>query len=542
MYQKHHSTSEEISPKVLIAADVPANLEILRKILEPEGLEILAASNKEAVLEAAFAALPDIILLNVMTSRMDIYDVYCRLKRNPSTVHIPVMFVNAAGKPERIVKGLCSNGLDCISIRPINKERLLALVQSYLKVSRLMRKLRQKSRKFQQDIEKREQADYARQDDCEGLYLISKQEAKRWGIDAFMGKSKIIKGVLDEVRRLQTTSRTSVLITGESGAGKELIARAIHFGSERAKGPFVPVNCSAVPRELAESAFFGHVRGAFTGANEDRNGYFELAHGGTLLLDEIGDMPIQLQPKILRIIEDGYVMPVGGTRQRHADVRIIASTNQDLLKKTAAGAFREELYFRLERFTLRVPPLRERKEDISPLAEHFLRMLSSEMDIPLLTFSSEALKTLESYYFPGNVRELKNIVECALLRSSGEPVIKPEHLQLIDSSVLRDIHTDLADTPQADQNPSYLEHTEKLVIRRAQKPADGQEEEATVSPMTDEERILAYVREHGSTNNAECREFLSIDRRRATYLLHKLCRYGLLIRQGDRRWARYSPA
>lgn len=526
MSHKRPSTSEEIRPKVLVVDNVPTNINTLRNILTSGGYEVLEASSIEAALEIAAGALPQIILLNTMTSRIDIYDAYCRLKQNPSTVHIPVIFVTAMVETGVIPEDFRSRGVDYVERKPFKEENLLDLVQIHLKVGRLMRELRRKSMQLQQEMEN------ARREGYERLYIVSEQEAERWGIDAFAGKSRAIREILDEVRQLQNTSRTSVLIMGESGTGKELIARAIHFGSERARGPFIPVNCSAIPRDLAESALFGHVRGAFTGASESRKGYFELAHGGTLFLDEIGDMPLELQPKLLRVIEDGHVLPVGGTVPGHADVRIIASTNQNLLRKVAAGTFREELYFRLEHFTLSIPSLRERKEDIPLLIEHFLKVLSSEMGIPKLTLSPEALEALESYYFPGNIRELKNIIECALLRSRGEPVIIPEHLQLIDPSVLRSLHTDLAVTPWEDQNPSDLKQIEELLSRRSRKPTGAQ----------DEEKILAYAREHGSISNAKCCELLSIERRRASYLLQKLCRYGLLVRQGDRRWARYFPA
>ena len=526
MSHKRSGIDENARPKVLIVDDVPTNISMLRDILTSGGYEVLEASSIEATLEKAAIALPHIILLSIMTSRIDIYDVYCRLKQNPSTVHIPVIFITAMVETGIIPEDFRSRGVDYVERKPFKEEDLLGLVQTHLKVGRLMSELRRKSRQLQQEMENAQRESYGR------IYIVSEQEAKRWGIDAFIGKSKVIREILDEVRQLQSTSRTGVLIMGESGTGKELIARAIHFGSERARGPFIPVNCSAIPRGLAESALFGHVRGAFTGASESRKGYFELAHGGTLFLDEIGDMPLELQPKLLRVIEDGYVLPLGGTKPGHVDVRIIASTNQNLLRKVAAGTFREELYFRLEHFTLSMPPLRERKEDIPLLIEHFLKVLSSEMGVPKLTLSTEALEALESYYFPGNVRELKNIVECALLRSKGEPVIIPEHLQLIDSSIFRSLHADLAVAPREDQSPSDLKKMEELLTRRSRKPTGAQ----------DEEKILAYAREHGSINNAKCCELLSIERRRASYLLQKLCRYGLLVRQGDRRWARYFPA
>ena len=426
-------------------------------------------------------------------------------------------------------------------------------VETHLNISRLTQELRQKNNELQAEIVRRElaekskqqeekarqQAEAALQKADEQLSLISQQEASRWGIAGFVGKSKTISAILAEVRQLQSVSRTSVLIIGESGTGKELIARAIHFGGDRVKGPFIVVNCSAIPGELAESNFFGHVRGAFTGANTSRKGYFELADGGTLFLDEIGDMPLELQPKLLRVIEDGCVVPVGGTSEKYVDVRIIAATNQDLSKKISAGAFREDLYFRLEGFTVTIPPLRERPEDIPLLAEHFLRMFAVEMSIQKPALSAEAEKKLAAYHFPGNVRELKNVIERSLLLS-GEAIIEPIYLRFID---LNDFPNTHPATPfQSNEHPKELQQIKELMLQRAQKPdAEGAPHGQTVrSSITDEEKILAYVREHGSISNPECCDLLSVDYNRASYLLKKMHRYGLLVRQGENRWSRYQ--
>ena len=215
--------------------------------------------------------------------------------------------------------------------------------------------------------------------------------------------------------------------------GKEVIARAIHHGSPRAAGPFIPVNCSAIPADLAESTLFGHRRGAFTGADRDRPGYFELADGGTLFLDEVGDMPLDIQAKILRVLEDGQILPLGDTAEKKVDVRVVAATNVDLETGIEAGTFRQDLYFRLARFPIRVPPLRERRGDIPLLARHFLRLFAAEMGLPPPPLDETALEKLSSYDFPGNVRELKNIVERAVIESNGGQV-QSEHLHLFCSS------------------------------------------------------------------------------------------------------------
>ena len=273
-----------------------------------------------------------------------------------------------------------------------------------------------------------------------------------------------------------------------------------------------------------ESILFGHIRGAFTGADSNRKGYFELASGGTLFLDEIGDMPIELQPKLMRVIEDGLVVPVGSTQQKRVDVRILAATNQDLRAKIASGAFREDLYFRLARFTVTVPPLRERKEDIPLLSKHFLEIFAEEMGIEHPAITLEAMKALTAYHFPGNVRELKNIIEHALILS-GRSEIQPEHLCFIEATKPTSAHTV---TPQDD-----LQHIQELVVKRSQIRSEK------ANSKTDEQRILAYLREHSSISNIECQHLLGVGIRRASYLLNKMYGYGLLVREGRRRWSRY---
>ena len=253
---------------------------------------------------------------------------------------------------------------------------------------------------------------------------------QRWGISGFVGRSRLLRRILSEIERLHQFAGTNVLITGESGTGKELVARAIHCSSPRASAPFIPVNCVAIPGELAESLLFGHTRGSFTGAFTDRKGWFELADGGTLFLDEIGDMPPALQAKMLRVLEDGQVVPVGASHPKRVDVRVVAATNADLQERIASGAFREDLYFRLARYLVEMPPLRDRVEDIGLLADHFLTLFATEMGVPKPPLTPRALALLESHTFPGNVRELKNVIERALIESAGRP-IEPSHLRLI---------------------------------------------------------------------------------------------------------------
>jgi formate hydrogenlyase transcriptional activator len=244
------------------------------------------------------------------------------------------------------------------------------------------------------------------------------QEELRGNYRAILGDSPALKKVLAQIEMVAPTN-ASVLILGESGTGKELVARAIHDRSPRKNAALVRVNCASVPRELFESEFFGHVRGAFTGAVKDRVGRFELAHGGTLFLDEIGEVPLELQSKLLRVLQEGQFEKVGEDRTRAVDVRIIAATNRDLEVDVKAGRFREDLYYRLSVFPIELPPLRNRAEDIPVLAQHFLQESARKFGAAALRLTSAQVKELQFYDWPGNVRELQNVIERAVIRSRG---------------------------------------------------------------------------------------------------------------------------
>jgi DNA-binding NtrC family response regulator len=306
------------------------------------------------------------------------------------------------------------------------------------------------------------------------LSLMTRQESERWGIEAFVGTSSAIHKILLDIRMLQRTPNTSVLITGESGTGKELVARAIHYGSDRSIRPFVAVNCAAVPSELADSMLFGHVRGAFTGAAADRKGCFEMADRGTVFLDEIGDMPLSIQAKLLRVLEDGIVVPVGATQGLKTNVRIVSATNASLESKIASGTFRSDLFYRLATFPFILPPLRERAEDIPLLARHFALKLSLEMGLPCPDFKEETVILLKKQFFPGNVRELKNRIERALIECAGKS-IAPENLHFQEKPLAGDTHRaeEGATAPGFDEIPVNLRAAERLLARRALAKANG---------------------------------------------------------------------
>jgi DNA-binding NtrC family response regulator len=413
---------------ILIVDDFQPNRLVLRGALRAAGYRVLQAENGQEALRVAHDERPDLILLDVMMPGMDGFETCRRLKADEVTRAIPVVFTTSRDESKSVVEGFRAGGADYIS-KPFSNEELLVRIDTQLKLGHLLTELKRKNYELEGEVARRRALHQERDQLADQLSRLSVHEAKRWGVEGFVGNSETLRKILGEIGRLQQAGTTSVLVQGESGTGKELVARAIHFGSPRAEGPFVPVNCSAVPRELAESLFFGHVRGSFTGADRDRAGYFELAHGGTLFLDEIGDMPLELQATLLRVLEDGKVLPVGAGQERAVDVRVIAATNADLQDQVEVNNFRRDLYFRLATFLIEVPPLRNRTEDIAPLVDYFLDMLAVEMGKSKPTFSDMALEALSSYEFPGNVRELKNIVERALIESAGAE-IGPEHLNL----------------------------------------------------------------------------------------------------------------
>ncbi len=302
--------------------------------------------------------------------------------------------------------------------------------------------------------------------------LVSKELRESVGYE-IMGTSKAIKQVVDLMTKVAKADSTSVLITGESGTGKELVARGIHYLSSRNNSYFHAVNCSAVPDSLFESEFFGHKKGAFTGANEEKIGWFEIANGGTLFLDEIVDMQQPMQSKLLRVLEDKKIRRIGSNNDISVDVRIIAATNQDLQKLLEENKFRNDLYYRLNSFEIAIPPLRERREDIPILLDYFLQLMSQKLNKKIPSVDSSVVKALTAYYFPGNVRELRNMVERALILSDGGKLSLKffPGLPMVDDEIAIDHEIeDLFD----------LDEAEKRLIVKALQKADYKKGEAAL--------------------------------------------------------------
>jgi DNA-binding NtrC family response regulator len=486
--------------QILVVDDTPANLDLLAQVLEPRGYRVLAASGGRIARQAR----PDLILLDVLMPDLDGYATCRELKGDPATRDIPVVFISARDQTESLVAGFQAGGVDYVT-KPFAADEILIRVQTHLRINGLARELLAKNaeltaanERLQMEMNRREKAETALQAAGDQLSLLSDREAQRWGLEAFVGRSKLLGHILADIRRLQNFGSVNVLITGESGTGKELVARALHYGSTRAAGPFIPVNCVAVPPDLAESAFFGHLRGSFTGATMDRRGYFELAHGGTLFLDEIGDMPVGLQAKLLRVLEDGCVTPVGGSKEKVVDVRIVAATNANLGEQISSGKFRRDLYFRLAQYTVEVPPLRKRLEDVPLLACHFLKLFAAEMGIKPPPMPDATLSALAAYPFPGNVRELKNIIERGLIESGGAE-IRPPHIRLPDWDDLRAEKPPTA-APSASEPdwmsemPLNLEAAEDYLIRRAISETGGNIAEAARRLGINRTRIYRHIK------------------------------------------------
>lgn len=374
---------------ILIVDDEAGIRESLSGILEDEGYSIVTASSGEEAVAAVREHLPDIVFLDVWLPGMDGIETLLKIKEWDS--NIPIIMISGHGNIEIAVKAIKLGAYDFLE-KPLSLDRVLIVTER----ARERRKLEQENKNLRADVNRK-------------FRLIGDSE-----------KMQFLKQQIE----MAAQSNSRVLILGESGTGKEIVAKILHDKSQRAKGPFVEVNCAAIPQELIESELFGHEKGAFTGATERKRGKFELADNGTLFLDEIGDMTLQTQAKVLRVIETQSFQRVGGSKTIKVDVRIIAATNKNLLEEVKKGTFREDLYFRLNVIPMVVPPLRERREDIPQLVNHFIEMFASENGVKPKEITPEVIGMFQNYDWPGNIRELKNTVERLLIMITSKTIRK----------------------------------------------------------------------------------------------------------------------
>ncbi|RYJ62812.1 sigma-54-dependent transcriptional regulator [Pseudomonas songnenensis] len=386
--------TDAVQERVLLVEDDDSLRQLLVEELEDRGLQVRALASAEEAVGSLESWEPALVVSDL---RLPGADGMALLRRVKSMQAAPAFLViTAFGSIQQAVAAL-KEGADEFLTKPLDLEHFALAVGRALET----RRLRDEVRRFQQ--------------------LLSDDR-----FHGMLGRSRVMRGLFDQIRQL-ARAEGPVLVIGESGTGKELVARAVHAQSERAKGPFLAINCAGLPAELLESEFFGHVTGAFTGANRAHKGLFQQADGGTLFLDEIGEMPLPLQAKLLRVLQEGTIRPVGAERELSVDVRIIAASNRPLETEAGREAFREDLFFRLETFILQVPPLRDREEDLELLAAGFVAHFAARGGRPVRGIAPAALAQLRRYPFPGNVRELQNAIERAVTFCHGRS-IELEHL------------------------------------------------------------------------------------------------------------------
>jgi DNA-binding NtrC family response regulator len=390
-------TRPSADPPILIVEDKDSLRVMLRHALEAQGHSVVEARDQREAEAALLASRPAVVLSDLRLTEGDGFGVLRAAKElDPQ---LPVIVMTAFGSIQDAVAAMKEGALDFLA-KPVDPDHLLLMVERALMQRRLA---------------------------TENM-ILKEELAQRRGAPQIVGDDAKLKQVSIALHRAAATD-TTVLLEGESGTGKELFARALHALSPRNDGPFIAINCAAIPENLLETELFGHEKGAFTGASNRKPGKFELAHRGTLFLDEIGDLPIALQAKILRALEEKRFERVGGTVPLQVDVRVVAATNRNLKAAVAARQFREDLYFRLSVFPITIPPLRDRPDDIPTLARYFIDRFCRDLNKRTLVLSPAAEEELRLYAWPGNVRELQNCIERAAILTEGE-TIHPRHLNL----------------------------------------------------------------------------------------------------------------
>ena len=469
------TSSAPVHAKTILVIDDDESLRrVVEYNLEQEGHRVLTAADGAGGLATFRSHSIDLVLTDIRMPEMDGLELLARLKAMQAD--LPVIILTAHGTIDSAVDAIKLGAADYLT-KPFNREQLKTAVQKALDVAALT---------------------------SENRYL-RQVVAERFSFASMIAGSRAMRAVTETAARV-AQSDTTVLLEGESGTGKELLAKAIHFHSARAKGPFVTINCGAIPEQLLESELFGHRRGSFTGAITDKQGKFEAAHRGTIFLDEIGELPTLLQVKILRVLQEREIDKVGETRPVRVDVRVIAATNRDLEKMIADGTFRDDLYYRLAVVSIRVPPLRERADDIPLLVDHFLAKHSEKLGRPRPTVAKEVYSAFNLYSWPGNIRELENVIERALVLDKDGMI-------------------------QLDDLPDRLQSREHRVANlRMELPDEG------ISLEDVERELLVAALDKHNWNQTRAAAFLNITR---STLLYRMEKFGL---QKDKKRPDSAPA
>ncbi len=454
--------------QILLIDDEADSCRALSLLLQHSGYTIKSCLSGEEALAILKTQFFDLVISDLLLPGVNGIDILKHIKENSPETSVILITGNASA--ETAVEAMKEGALDYIS-KPFNFERLKIQVAKALEKSRLV---------------------------IENQYL-KKQLHGRYRFTNIIGTSQAMQYVFSRMQKVVETDST-ILILGASGTGKELVAKAIHYNGPRKERPFVAINCGAIPDELLESELFGHVKGAFTGAVADKYGKFEAAAGGTIFLDEIGDMPSHLQIKLLRVLQEHEIERIGSTKKIQLDVRLISATNVDLQQKVRNGQFREDLYYRLNVIPIHLPSLKERRGDIPQLARYFLEKICREMNRPLMTISTEALNAMEAYQWPGNVREMENIIERIVALTDGA---------IINTT---DLPHDIAEQPH---------HRERIVTKLPPEGVDLNEVVANV-----ESELITQAMTLSDGVKARAADLLNINR---TTLVEKIKRLKLKI-------------
>ena len=429
--------------QILLIDDEAHNREALTLLLSHAGYQVQSAGSGEEALKILQQTPFEVVITDLFLPGVSGIDILKRIKEDSPFTNVILITGNASA--ETAVEAMKEGAFDYIT-KPLNFEKLKILVAKALEKSQLV---------------------------AENLYLRQQLRGK-YKFDRIIGNSPAMQQVFSRMEKIVHTDST-ILILGESGTGKELVAKAIHFNGPRREKPFVAINCGAIPAELLESELFGHARGSFTGAVADKPGKFEVANGGTIFLDEIGTMPMHLQMKLLRVLQEHEVERIGTSKRIKLNVRVISATNSNIEDEVKRGAFREDLYYRLNVIPILLPPLRDRREDIALLARHFLLKSCKEMNRPLMSISPAAMQALETYDWPGNVREMENVIERSVALTDGE-IIERSDLPSSIGGIDNESVTDLL-CPKVTENgvdmARIIEAIERQMITEALGLADG---------------------------------------------------------------------
>lgn len=460
--------TNEKSKGVLVVDDSEESLRVLVSVIEEQGFEARPVTTGSLAIKSARLSAPDLIMLDIGLPDMSGYEVCARLKEDERTRDIPILFISGLHATEDKVRALASGGVDYIT-KPFQVDEIKARIKTHLALRNMQKELLQQNIRLQQEIAERKRAQNALVKAHDGLEqkvlnrtteLREVNKTLRLEIEKGERTQKALISALDEINRLKhrlqrentylreeveqrrgnyrilgesenvgklctlikqvASTDTTVLILGETGTGKELVAQIVHENSPRRSHAMVTVNCAALPSGIVESELFGRAKGAYTGASTDQPGRFEVADGSTIFLDEIGELPPELQAKLLRVLQDGTFEKLGSSKTIRVDVRVVAATNKDLEAAVREGRFRQDLFYRLNVFPIVVPPLRERLQDILMLTDQFVNEFAGKMGKSIKMPSPETLQALQRYSWPGNVRELRNVIERAMILSDGK--------------------------------------------------------------------------------------------------------------------------